>query len=61
MIGRPPEDEALRLVIAFYCIMEPEKRAELLMLAEKFAKDSQVVTGLTHFLMLDKEHGDYES
>ncbi|HVG01640.1 MAG TPA: hypothetical protein VM842_02065 [Nitrospira sp.] len=33
-------DEVLRLVLAFYCIMEPEKRAELLSLAESYASAS---------------------
>jgi hypothetical protein len=53
MLGRPSDDEALKLVVAFHCIMEPEKRAELLMLAEKYAKSSPVVEGCTHYLMLD--------
>lgn len=36
--GSPPLDEdALRLVIAFYSIMEPERQAEVLALAEKHA------------------------
>jgi hypothetical protein len=55
MIGRPQEEEALRLVIAFYCIMEPDKRAEILALAEKLAKESQVVEGVPHFLTLHAE------
>ena len=54
VLGRPSEAEALRMVIAFYCIMEPEKRAELLKLAENFATESQVVEGFTHFLLLDR-------
>jgi hypothetical protein len=54
MLSRPPDEEALRLVVAFYCIMEPDKRAEVLDLAEKFASASQVVDGCTHFLMLDR-------
>jgi quinol monooxygenase YgiN len=53
MLGRPSEEEALKLVVAFHCIMEPEKRAELLMLAENYAKASAVVEGCTHYLMLD--------
>jgi hypothetical protein len=55
MVGRASDEEALRLVIAFYCVMEPEKRAEILALAEKFAKESEVVDGVTHFLMLDED------
>ena len=55
MVGRASDEEALRLVIAFYCIMEPDKRAEILALAEKFAKESEVVDGVTHFLMLEEE------
>jgi quinol monooxygenase YgiN len=42
------------MVVAFYCIMEPEKRAELIQLAEAFAAKSQVVEGCTHFLLLEK-------
>ena len=54
MLGRPSDEEALRIVIAFCCIMEPEKRAELLQLAETFAKQSTVVDGCTHFSLLDR-------
>jgi hypothetical protein len=54
MLGRPSEAEALRMVIAFYCIMEPEKRAEIIKLAEIFATESQVVEGHTHFLLLER-------
>jgi hypothetical protein len=35
------DQEALRLVVAFYCIMEPEKREALLALAERYAIDSK--------------------
>jgi quinol monooxygenase YgiN len=55
MLGRPTDEDALRLVVAFYCIMEPEKRAELLRLAEQFARTSPVVEGCTHFLMLNQD------
>lgn len=56
MIGRASDDDALKLVVAFYCIMEPDKRAELVALAERFASESQVVEGCSHFLMLqDRE------
>ena len=54
MLGRPSDEEALRIVIAFCCIMEPEKRAELVQLAETFAKQSTVVDGCTHFSLLDR-------
>jgi hypothetical protein len=53
VLGRPSDEEALRIVIAFCCIMEPEKRAELVQLAETFAKQSTVVDGCTHFSLLD--------
>ncbi|MFT4115585.1 hypothetical protein [Bradyrhizobium sp.] len=49
--GRPSDDEALKLVVAFYCIMEPDRRSEVLALAEKYAKESRVVDGATHYLM----------
>jgi hypothetical protein len=52
MIGRASDDDALKLVVAFYCIMEPEKRAEIVALAERFARESQVVEGCSHYLML---------
>jgi hypothetical protein len=54
VLGRPSEAEALRMVVAFYCIMEPEKRAEIIKLAETLAAESQVVEGCTHFLLLDR-------
>ena len=53
MFGRASDDEALRLTIAFYCIMEPERREEVLALAEKFASGSKHVDGVTHFLDLN--------
>ena len=39
-LGRASDDEALRLTVAFYCIMEPEGRAEVLALAETLATRS---------------------
>jgi glutamate racemase len=54
-LGRPTEAEALRMVVAFYCIMEPELRARLINLAEDFAMRSPVVEGCTHFMLLEKE------
>jgi hypothetical protein len=40
-VERPSDEETLKLVLAFLCIMEPEKRAELLALVEKYAAESQ--------------------
>lgn len=54
MLARPSDEDALKLVVAFYCIMEPEKRDEILNLAERYAKESQTVQGLTHYLLLDQ-------
>ena len=53
MLGRPDDKDALRLALAFYCIMEPDKRAIILDLAEQFARSSQAVEGCVHFLLLD--------
>jgi hypothetical protein len=53
-LGRASDGEALRLVTAFLCVMEPERRAAILSLAEKYARSSQVVEGYTHFLLLQK-------
>ena len=39
-------DEALRLVLAFYCIMEPEKRAIIMALVEKYADHSKLSEAL---------------
>jgi hypothetical protein len=57
---RPADSEALRLVVAFFCIMEPEKRAEVVALAERYASESRVVDGATHFLMLQKTIGQQD-
>ena len=54
IVGRPSDEDALRLVLAYYCIMEPDKRHAVLTLAEKFAAESQVVKGLTHFSLLER-------
>jgi hypothetical protein len=35
------DQEALKLVVAFYCIMEPEKREALLALAGRYATESK--------------------
>lgn len=50
---RASDEEALRLVLAFYCILEPEKRSEVLALAERHATSAKVVDGLTHYLLLE--------
>jgi hypothetical protein len=52
MLGRASDEEALRLTLAFYCILEPERRAEVLKLAERLAAQSEHVEGVTHFLDL---------
>src|SRR5690349_1458245 len=46
----PTFDEALQLTLAFYCIMEPEKRAVVMALVEKYADQSRLrdVTSLHH-------------
>ena len=56
MLGRPSDEEALRIVVAFYCIMEPDKRAELIKLAEALATQSQIVDGCTHFSLLERDN-----
>jgi hypothetical protein len=45
MLGRTSHQEALKLVVAFMCIMEPERRAEVLAIAERYAEASQIVDG----------------
>ena len=42
MPNEPPVsfEDAMRLAIAFYCIMEPDKRATIMALAEKYADPS---------------------
>jgi hypothetical protein len=52
-VGRPPDEDAVRLTLAFYCILEPDKRRSVLALAERLAKKSQRVDGVTHFTDLD--------
>ena len=51
---RASDEEALKLTVAFYCILEPDRRAELLALAVKNAKESARVEGITHYLDLDR-------
>lgn len=43
------------MVLAFYCIMDAEKRSEVVTLAERYATQSAAVEGRTHFLLLDSE------
>lgn len=38
--GRASDEEALRMVVAYLSINEPERRRELLELAEKYAKET---------------------
>lgn len=52
MLGRAADEEALRLTVAFYCIMEPERRGQVMEMAEKLTAKSEHVEGLTHFLEL---------
>lgn len=59
MLGRPSDEEALRLVIAFYCITEPEKRSAISAMAEQLARDSEPVDGVTHFKLLETGRGDH--
>ncbi|MET0675036.1 MAG: hypothetical protein ABW175_04495 [Bradyrhizobium sp.] len=52
-VGRPSDEDAVRLTLAFYCILEPDKRRSVMALAEQLAKESQRVDGVTHFTDLD--------
>jgi hypothetical protein len=38
--GPPTEQEALEVMVAYLSIMEPEKRRKLLLLAERYARES---------------------
>ena len=53
-LGRPTDEEALKLTVSFYCILEPDKRALVLALAQRLAKESRRVDGFTHFTDLDE-------
>jgi hypothetical protein len=53
-LERPSDEEALRLVMAFYCIMEPDRREQVVALAERYAAESKIVDGHTHFLLLER-------
>jgi hypothetical protein len=39
----PTFDEALRLTLAYYCILEPEKRAIVMAMVEKYADRSRTM------------------
>jgi hypothetical protein len=52
-LGPPTDDDAMRLALAFYCILEPELRASVLSLAVHLATTSQRMDGHTHFNDLD--------
>jgi quinol monooxygenase YgiN len=58
VLGRASDEEALRLVLAFYCIMEPEKRSALIALAERMAGGSRAIEGVTHFKLLETQHSE---
>lgn len=49
------DDDALRLMLSFYCILEPERRAEVMALAERYASKPEAVDRLT---ALRREPGD---
>lgn len=53
VVGRPSDEDAVKLTLAFYCILEPDKRRSVLALAEQLARESQRVDGITHFTDLD--------
>lgn len=55
--GRPSDEEALKLTLAFYCIMEARKRTEVLALAQQFARESGRVDGVPHYTELDQGDG----
>lgn len=59
MFGRPSDEEALRLVLAFYCITEPEKRSAISAMAEQLARDSETVDGISHFKLLETKYDDH--
>ena len=56
-LGPPSDEEALKLTLSFYCILEPDKRMRVLELAQQFAKESRRVDGHTHFKDLDPAIG----
>jgi hypothetical protein len=56
-LGPPSDEEALKLALSFYCILESDKRKQVLELAQQFAKESRRVDGFTHFTDLDPTIG----
>ena len=42
-IDTPTFNDALRLTLAFYCILEPEKRAIVMAMVEKYAERSRMM------------------
>jgi hypothetical protein len=56
-LGPPSDEEALKLTLSFYCILEPDKRMQVLALAQQLAKESKRVDGHTHFTDLDPAIG----
>lgn len=47
MNSHPSNRESLRLMLAFFCIMQADRRVEVIQLAERLATDS-IADGLTH-------------
>jgi hypothetical protein len=47
------DEEALKLVLAFYCILESDKRSEVLSLAKRYATESRAADRHTHFPTVD--------
>ena len=58
MIDRPSDYDVLSFVIAFFCIMEPERRAELLALTERYATSSEAVDGIPHYSTINAQPKD---
>jgi hypothetical protein len=48
-MGQAVDEDALRLVIAFYCIMEPKKREQVAALAQRYANSTQLTTDQVTF------------
>ena len=40
------DKDALRLILGFYCILEPERRAEVMALAERYSREAAADNGL---------------
>ena len=41
---RVSDQDALRLVLAFFCILEPEKRSEVMALAQRYASEASALS-----------------